>query len=376
MRKISIKFIFQKTRDGRVINYLKYQKFEYVELDDNQPLNIDRNFEIKIQKSDFYDSALIVNIDGTKIFNLNDCPLNDKKDLYELKKLYGSCDFLLTQFSYAAWKGGKGNLEWRQKAANEKLKTIEMQSQILEAKYVIPFASFIYFSDYYNSYLNDSVNTPRGVIEKLKTQSEIFFLKPYDVLYLNKPEKNDNSLLFWDKQYESVKSKLPNLIIKADKQYNITELERAFKKLRNQIFIKNSYLFCKFLSIFPFLKIFKAINIYLEDLDKTVEIDLVNDVFQEINLNTADIKMRSKSLFLIFTQGYGFDTLTVNGCFEEIKKNGFIKMTQSLALGNLNNMGIFLNLKILFDMKVIILFIKKIVSVNKKLNYKYIQTIE
>ena len=89
-----------------------------------------------------------------------------------------------------------------------------------------------------------------------------------------------------------------------------------------------------------------------------------------------DIEMHSKSLKLIFTQDYGFDTLTINGCFEEIKTNGFVKLTQSLALGNLNNLGIYLNGKIFFNISVILLFLKKLIKVRRRLNYKSVQEFE
>ena len=81
-------------------------------------------------------------------------------------------------------------------------------------------------------------------------------------------------------------------------------------------------------------------GISLQDINEIVEIDLVNGKIQ-LSKKKPDVEMNSKSLYLIFTQGYGYDTLTVNGCFEELNNNGFVKMTQSLALGNLNNMGVF-----------------------------------
>ena len=70
---------------------------------------------------------------------------------------------LLTQFSYAAWKGGINNKKLRQLAANEKLVSMEKQAKILECKKIIPFASFIYFSNELNFYMNDSINTPEKI---------------------------------------------------------------------------------------------------------------------------------------------------------------------------------------------------------------------
>ena len=149
-------------------------------MDNNELFNIDENFNLKIQRCDFYDSALIINIGNKKIFNLNDCPLKTKNEIKDFKKLYGECDFLFTQFSYAAWKGGRNNLKWRNSASEEKIKVLKYQSEILETKFTIPFASFIKFSDSYNNYLNDSINTPNIILDKCKDiKSNILFLEPY-----------------------------------------------------------------------------------------------------------------------------------------------------------------------------------------------------
>ena len=62
-----------------------------------------------------------------------------------------------------------------------------------------------------------------------------------------------------------------------------------------------------------------------------VKVDLANDIFEEVNLD-PDIEMFSKSLYLIFKQDFGFDTLTVNGCFEEKKKMLLLKCQKVLLL--------------------------------------------
>ena len=68
------------------------------------------------------------------ILNLNDCPLNTESELKSFFKKYGSFDILLTQFSYAAWKGGKNNKNWREDAAQEKISAIIKQCEILKIK--------------------------------------------------------------------------------------------------------------------------------------------------------------------------------------------------------------------------------------------------
>ena len=60
-----------------------------------------------------------------------------------------------------------------------------------------------------------------------------------------------------------------------------------------------------------------------------------------IYLNTDVLLcMHSESLNFMFKNSFGFDTLTVNGSFEEVTKNGFVRATKTLAIENLNNLGI------------------------------------
>ena len=366
LKNNNIKFIFQKTKDKRVISFLKMKNFNFIELNDNETYLIDHEFEIKIQKCDFYDSALIVNLNNKKIFNLNDCPLKTKSQIENFKKIYGKCDFLFTQFSYAAWKGGRNNLKWRKDAAEEKIKTLELQSNILSAKYTIPFASFIKFSDNFNSYLNDSSNTPAIILEKSRnTKSNILFLKPYQALDIDNPKMQSQGFEFWKRIYENSNN---FKVIQNDdeKVYDFNNLKEAFGLYEKRIFLNNSKNLIKILSKLKFLNLFQPITFRLKDLDMNIKVDLINNIFRKV-VSDPDIELNSRSLYLIFKQDFGFDTLTVNACFEENKKNAFIKMSKIFAIGNLNNLGIRVDYKILFNFSVIILFLKKLLNAKQRI---------
>jgi UDP-MurNAc hydroxylase len=374
IKERNIFFLFQKTKDQRVADFLQKKKFNLIELNDNKKFQIDNNFDIKIQKLDFYDSAIVANIEGIKIFNLNDCPLKSEAEIKLFKKNYGTCDFLLTQFSYAAWKGGRSNKNWRVRAAKEKLETLVMQSNILKAKYVIPFASFIYFSDRFNFYLNDSVNKPDDLLKiKKKLNSELLLLKPFEKVDLKNPIKNYNGYKFWKKIYRQL-----NIKTSFDKKkikYSEDDLYKNFQIYINRLKKNNSFFFIKFISKLKFLKTFQPIIIKLKDLNKVFYIDLANESFKT-SFEKEDIEMNARSLILIFREDFGFDTLTVNGCFEEKKNGAFIKMAKSFALGNLNNLGIRLNVFVIFNFNVIILFLKKLFYVKNKVGYDLIKNIE
>ena len=120
----SIKILFQETKDKRVINFLKNQGFDCEELKLNKKIFLSKNFSITCIKDGFYDSGLLIISNKEKILNLNDCEINSHSRINEVHSITGNVDVLLTQFSFAAWKGGKKNTKWRKLAASEKLKTI------------------------------------------------------------------------------------------------------------------------------------------------------------------------------------------------------------------------------------------------------------
>ena len=111
---------------------------------------------------------------------------------------------------------------------------------------------------------------------------------------------------------------------------------------------------------------FKPVVIKIIDLDTNIRLDMFADSLHECNTE-ADISMSSESLKFVMGNTFGFDTLTVNGCFEEVADSGFSRAARSLAIENLNNMGIQFRPSIVFNFKLITMFISRLWVVTKKL---------
>ncbi len=359
----NIKILFQKTRDARVVNFLKSKGLEVLELDDNKSLNLASNFKIKVIQVDFYDSALILDLDGQKIANLNDCPFESDLQLKSFASKSGNIDLLLTQFSYAAWKGGKANTVWRKSAALEKLKVMEKQSHYLNCKKIIPFASFIYFSNYSNFYLNDSVNTPKKVVNYFQnTDIEAIFMRPFEKQNLINISQSNTSIDFWKQKFEKIKNLIPQ---DYSRSFSIDDLKNEFKIYKSRLYKKNNNILMSTLALLKPLGIFSSIKIRLEDLDRVLHYSLHSGL-KESNKTDFDVSLHSNSLMFIFKNEFGFDTLTVNGNFECGKK-GFSKMVKSFAVGSLNAMGISISILSLLNPSIFLLLIKKLSRVNSNL---------
>src|SRR3954471_24762625 len=155
----TIPVLFQETRDRRVKSFVESRGFKVMELPDRREQAMG-GVRIMCGVSDFYDSWLHVTDGAEAVLNLNDCAEGDESELREIARLTGHTDVLLTQFSYAAWKGGRANAHFRKVAAERKLETIAVQVRTLKPRQVVPFASFVYFSNEENFYLNDHINRP------------------------------------------------------------------------------------------------------------------------------------------------------------------------------------------------------------------------
>ncbi len=361
LKRAKTKIIFQETKDKRVIKYLASLELPILEISFNQKFQIGAKTYLTIFKDNFYDSVLLYENDEEKVLNVNDCEINTIKKAIKLQKATGNVDILLTQFSYAAWKGGKANIAWRKLAASEKISAIKIQAKYLSPKYIIPFASFIYFSNNDNYYLNDCINTPRKLLNELKLSgTEVKILKPHDIF--SEIIDNKINIDFWDSLYENAFSKQ----VHTYNSVSYNSLQESFIKYISRIQNNNSLMLMKLMYKFKLFNVFNPINIFLYDLKIIVRVDLFSKTLKII-LSGADLQMHSESLNNVFRNSFGFDTLTVNGCFEEIKKGGFSKATKTLSIENLNNLGIKFNLLILFNYKVIYNFLYRLMKVNKKL---------
>ena len=255
-------------------------------------------------------------------------------------------------------------MSWRQQAAADKITAVFNQAEILSAKIVLPFASHIRFSNILNSYLNDSVNTPDQFIKKIKQgKFKVFFFRPMEKQSLNEIWQDPQSLKFWREKYSAISNQS---LVEYKQVESIEKLKDLYREYRKRIFENNSYWIIWLVSKLKIFDFFQKINILATDMNVTFSINLLSKNLL-VTEEEPHITMSSQSIKFIFLNSFGFDTLTVNGCFEEVKKGGFLKASKILALENLNNLGIFIKLSIIFRVDLFILYLNLLSKVSKKL---------
>lgn len=366
IRDRGITLLFQDIDDQRVADFLRGEDFQITFLPFGESIDLGSDVAVTCIKDEFIDSALSVRAGETHILNLNDCNVGTIERAQEFRDAVGPCDILLTQFSYAAWKGGRENRAWRVTAAQEKLDNVAVQAQVLQPKMVIPFASYVTFAHERNAYLNDASNTPDTFVAHFQgADFATQVMAPGDVTDgTSDPVASSAACGWWRAHYATATEDLMTYT-----SVNIDALNAAFDIWRTRVFKNNSRATMKFAQRFSPVKVLKPVVIELDDLGSRWEIDPPKGTFTQTNA-PADLIMHSESLEFMFLNSFGFDTLMVSGTFEEAREGGFSHAARSIAIENLNNLGIGFSMGLLFNPKFIAMILERLRGVSAKIARK------
>jgi UDP-MurNAc hydroxylase len=354
----NVRVVFQNTADHRVAAYLRSHGFAVDEIPEGQNFAIAPDETIRIGRSGFYDSWSLLRAEGRAILNLNDCELDTDRELLKLKSEVGPIDVLLTQFSYAAWKGGRADKALRQAAGRAELATVRRQIACLRPACVIPFASFAYFSHVENAYLNDSINDIAAFLDALAGDDcNPIVMKPGDVWEVGTAWDNQDAVAFWQNAYSTIPT-LP--LHQMARPVPLSELKAHCRLYQERIFKKNSRWLIRLASLVPLTAAFRPLLIRLSDLGATLRFSFFDDL-RELSSGAAPaphVEMSSESLDFIFLNEFGYDTLAVNGRLEA-STDGFARMTKNFAVGSLNALGLGLRPSLIGNADVALLLLGK-----------------
>jgi UDP-MurNAc hydroxylase len=330
-KKITV--LFQDTLDHRVIRKCKQLGFSVIEMKHNKFYQLDDKFQVKCRPYLLYDSLLYLEIGNKKILNLNDCGVDSIRQAEYIQKITGNVDLLLTQFGYAAHIGDPEDIQLRKETSKEKLMRIKIQSQVFNAKYVIPFASFVWFSHEDNFYMNDEVNKIKNVEEFIKNQTKSIpiIIYPGDKWNLGEENNNNPAIELYENDFA-----IQHVPHKDSPKIPFEELQLDSNNYITNIRNRNNWTLIKLAHSISFLK---SAKIYLKDLELSVTFDLINGLNESnFSKNNADIIMDSDSLAFAFKFDYGADTLLANARFRKSGGRTMIFFRQFM-IGTLNNNG-------------------------------------
>jgi hypothetical protein len=190
-------------------------------------------------------------------------------------------------------------------------------------------------------------------------------MKPYETIDLNQipPRQEASSLQFWEEKYGELNERRRDVYTQSS---NLDSLTPLFKSYCDRLKNKNSWTLVGLLGKLRFLGAFTPISIRLLDTGEVVLIDLPSASIVKSDLK-PDVALHSESLAFIFRNAFGFDTLTVNGTFEELQRGGFARLTKNFAIENMNNLGYSLTPALFFNFKLLSIFAGRLSRVAKKL---------
>lgn len=171
-----ITFLHQKHSSPRVLEAVRRLGFEkIVELPQYRWVALKPGFEIFCGCVGTMDSFLVVRTEGERVLNLNDCICTDAEIQY-IRRITGRPSLLLTQFSIAQWIGNHSD---EIDAVRQKIREFKYSLLTFQPEFTVPFASFGYWCNQENSWMNRFMITPAQV--QAMNLPGVNFMYPGDV---------------------------------------------------------------------------------------------------------------------------------------------------------------------------------------------------
>lgn len=344
-----ITILFQTTVEKKVLSFCKSLGFPTRELPDLQRVHLAPGLEVVCGSVVFYDSWLCIYAGGKTILNVNDCVVDADVKAKNIEKHTGKVDLLLSQFSYAGWKGGPEDKTLRELSAESKLNALAEQIRVFEPKYVIPFASYVFFSHEENNCLNDSVNKPQDAIAVIEREgSQAIVMSPAQEWTIGEAWSNKEAVSVYDKAYAAIPGREQRKAGESVPLDQIIDLSREFLDRMRR---KNDFRIVRTIRRSGLFGFFLPFTIYLTDLNRYLEFDIFRGL-TDVPKREVDVSMHSECLALVFEHDYGYDTLTVNGRFQASMPS-FSKMTKNFGIASLNHCGRAISFKLITDVRIL-----------------------
>jgi L-ascorbate metabolism protein UlaG (beta-lactamase superfamily) len=331
--------LFQKKNSEKIFDAMRGWGFRnFLALPNRKSVSLSPRTRITCHQVGLLDSILAVTDAGQTVVNLNDADM-PQSDLARLRRQVGTPVALLNQFSIAGFDGYLDAGTALGRAASQKLGAMLDAHRILDARFTIPFASFVYFSAVDNRFVNEFANSI-GDTQKafdgagLKT----VVLRPGDEYECGSSWDNRPALDF----LQHVFATTAEAEFDTPPRVPLEQLAAAF----TAFYANLSRYYPRWL-----LRRIGAIRFFVQDLGQTIECDfgsghcrLVGDGCQD-----ADIALYSQPLQFGLVNPFGFETLGVSGRFRVLKNRPRWRMLKIVSM--LYNHELYLKPPHIFDVR-------------------------
>jgi len=350
-----ITVMFHASSDGKVVDHCRKLGFsKTLELRSGEWVELAPDFEIRCdtwQGSD--DSWLLVRTPDGVILNLNDCQAVTQAQVDGLHAATGDVDVLLTQFSISSWDGNPEDEQRRKAGAQAMLDRVVRQTRTLNAKHVIPFASFVWFCHEENAYMNSGLRpvSDAAAIVAAQTSAQPVVLYPGDQWQVGETIDSSSAIDRYAADMQSLKTRPPE----ASESVSISDLKQAAERFGAAVTQQRSALRLRLnaarmnarqqrrlhakaplrgqlaaLKALLFMQVRPA-RIWLTDQNVSLNYCLLRGL-REASHDRADcdIELSSAALMFAFRFLWGGESLQINGRFREVYPEGRIPLFEYL----------------------------------------------
>ncbi len=356
-RRITV--LFQTTRDKNVVSFCTSAGFKQViELGPDEWHELAPGLTMMCRPLGAVwgegDSWMCLKTGALTVLNINDCEMYTRELAEEARRVVGSVDVLATQFSYAAWQGNADNVESYRRAARNQLEYITAQIEVLEPRFVIPFASFVWFCHEENFFMNEGAVRIGDVEEQIraKTGATPVVMYPGDAWIVGEEHDSAAAVVRWQREYDSLASRprvesspVPrDRLVEAGRQF-IEGLHARIHPVLARWYLARAayYAGCSRrgrartrsgeLAAALFGKPVTA-RVWVTDHESAYEFDTRRGLRPvDLRREECDISLSAESLEFCFRFPWGGETLQVNGRFEESYRGARNVLLEHFRLG-------------------------------------------
>lgn len=327
--KSRVTILFQQKNSTKLFDAMSrwgYKNFQT--LPDRADVALPGGVRLACYQIGFLDSLLAITDGEHTVFNVNDTDVT-VRDLTQLRKQFGPPDVVLNQFSIAGFDGYKDEAKALAVSARSKLKTMVDTHRILDAKYTVPFASFVYFSAIDNKFINGHANSIGDAVKALDTAGlKSIVLYPSDSYTPGQEWDNSGAVSKLQQAYDTI-DQAP---FDTPEKISTDDLESAFKMF-----------YANLRRYYPKMLLDRigTLRWRLEDCQMVVVTDFAAGRFYVDSLaGESDIDVYSQPLHHGLSTPFGFETLAVSGRFHVQASRRRWRFLKAISI--LYNQGVYL----------------------------------
>lgn len=334
--KKRVTILYQKNNSEKMFEAFKRFGFpNYIELPHRQKVELTKETTVYCYQAGTMDSLLGVFHKDEVLLNINDCEINDG-DCKRLLGDLGKVDVALNQFSIAGYTGYPDHDNHLPEQSRKILEKMMANHVDLKAKETIPFASFIYFSNEDNKFINNYSNKPKDVANYFAERGQkLTVLFPGESYTTGTEHDSQASLARFAEFYDSMDS-LP---------YDVSEvipfekIKEAFDKLVKHLHEKYPKSMLRLL--------LKPVPVRIPDLNQTYTFSVVTGEFKETPDAEPELEVMSQPLHFGFAFPFGIQTLGVSA--RTVLLKNFPNWRNHRIIFSLNNAELYLRPRHLFN---------------------------